>query len=94
MPRSFMFILLQADRPFIQKLSILQADRPFIQKLFKPYTDEGFETTLEHLLQQSIPDLLKGMSVLYFTLILCILRPNEKIIVFRVTQPYLKGDVH
>ena len=42
----------------------LQVDRPFAQKLFKPFTDEGFENTLQSLLEQALPDLVKGMCVI------------------------------
>ena len=60
------------------RLISLQVDRPFAQKLFKPFTDEGFENTLQSLLEQALPDLVKGMCDITqkWWLMLCMLSEN------------------
>ena len=39
-----------------------QVEIPFTQKLCKPLSDEGYETTLQNLLDYAIPDLVKGLT--------------------------------
>lgn len=41
---------------------IYQVDKPFTQKLCKPLTEEGYEGTLQTLLEQSLPELIKDLS--------------------------------
>ena len=56
-----------AVKPLFSLFSF-KVDKPITQKLCKPLTEEGYETTLQNLLDLAIPNIAKGRCVFFFKL--------------------------